>query len=309
VRIRFSTTLLTDIWVCLIMTSIILVPTLLTGDDLANDLAAIPIATFLIGHSAMALIYPYSRKATETLDFVSTRDVRRPPEGIERVVLSCIVSVASSAVILFIMVIYEVEDVEIFPVALSAFYLIAGLMAFSRASLLEEDDRHRYEFELVTPEIISSGVVSRGLSAILFLSILFSIPSIIEMLGEEKEEGYTEFFILDSELSASDYEITIESGEFTSIFIGISNKEGEVRTYSVEVTNRFFGESIEGGERSAEEVYSNTVSVGDGDTEFFEYAYSFDSSGMWRIDFDLFSGQNNPGSDPHRHMHLWVNVQ
>ena len=307
-RIRLVTSALFDIWICLILTSLVLVPYLLAGITVTGNIISIPIFSFLLGHSAVTIVFPYSRAATEQVDFVSTRDTRRDPTGFERLLLSIVFSITYSASILFVMVVYAIGTIEQFPLILSSFYLITGLLAFSRSYFLEEQDRFRYDFQIETPDVSRSSFGSRAIAAALFLSLMYSAPPLIGILENSEQEGFTEFYILNSDQTAGDYQITMAQGSVASVLVGVTNKEGTDLEYSMEVTNYFFGDSTRDGEETSEIAYLTTFQINDDELMIEEYLYSFSEVGLWRIDFDLYKGQEVSNPLPHRNIHLWIDV-
>ena len=308
-KIKFSTSTAMEIGVCFFLSLVVIISWFFSGPDQVQSFFLIPMFFFLVGHSELSILYPKAREATEQVSFSSTRDARRPPEGFERFLLSVIFSVTSSSAILFVMAIYEIGDLESFRIVLSVTYLILGLLSFSRAIYLPEDERFRYDFEITFPEVRQTEIGTRAIAAALLLAVIFVFPDTIRLILDENDDGFTEFYILNSDYNAGDYEISLQQDELITTIIGVSNNEGEFAEYTLEVTKRYFGDDLESGEKTSEVSLIESLSVESGETEFLEYAYSFDVSGNWKVDFDLHLEKNSSVDSAYRNLHLWIIVQ
>jgi len=196
VKIKFSTSTTMEIGVCLFLNLVVILTWFFFGAVQVQSFFLIAMFFFLIGHSELSILYPRVRKATEQVSFSSTRDARRPPEGVERVLLSVIFSVTSSSTILFVMAIYEIGDLESYPIVLSGTYLILGLLSFSRSIYIPEEERFRYDFEMTLPEVRQSDIRTRAIATALLLSVIFVVPDTLRLILEENDDGFTEFYIL-----------------------------------------------------------------------------------------------------------------
>jgi len=139
-------------------------------------------------------------------------------------------------------------------------------------------------------------ILGKTLFIVILLAILGAIAALFYVVAfPQSAEKFTEFYILGIEAKAADYPRQLEIGQEDSVILGIVNREGEIASYTVEVT-------IDGVKNN--EVGPITLAYGE-KWENIVY-FSPDKAGDNRkVEFLLYrQGQN----ETYQELHLWVNV-
>ncbi|MCS7121050.1 MAG: DUF1616 domain-containing protein [Archaeoglobaceae archaeon] len=100
--------------------------------------------------------------------------------------------------------------------------------------------RRKRSFDPFRPEIkkldLGKSKVEKVLTAILLISIVFSISALIYIISNPKQpEKFTEFYILGEKGKASDYPTKLFVKQKASVIVGIVNHEQRSVNYTVEV--------------------------------------------------------------------------
>ena len=183
----------------------------------------IPLVLFLPGYSLVAALYP----KIESLD------------GIERITLSFGLSIAI-APLLGIALNYTPFGITLTSVliVLSTFTITLSLVAWVRRMKLPEEERFKVPFDRLLRFKSLFGVkrIDKILSIILVASIIgTSITLVYVVVTPKTGERFTEFYILNSNGTASDYPTNLTIGEEGRLVIGIVNMEYENVTYRLEL--------------------------------------------------------------------------
>ena len=183
----------------------------------------IPLVLFLPGYSLVAALYP----KIESLD------------GIERITLSFGLSIAI-APLLGLALNYTPFGINLTSVliVLSTFTITLSLVAWVRRMKLPEEERFRVPFDrlLRFKSLLGVKRIDKILSIILVASIIgTSITLVYVVVTPKTGERFTEFYILDSNGTASDYPTNLTIGEEGRLVIGIVNMEYDNVTYRLEL--------------------------------------------------------------------------
>ncbi len=183
----------------------------------------IPLVLFLPGYSLVAALYP----KIESLD------------GIERITLSFGLSIAI-APLLGLALNYTPFGINLTSVliVLSTFTITLSLVAWVRRMKLPEEERFRVPFDRLLRFKSLFGVkrIDKILSIILVASIIGTSVTLVYVVVTPKTgERFTEFYILNSNGTASDYPTNLTIGEEGRLVIGIVNMEYENVTYRLEL--------------------------------------------------------------------------
>jgi uncharacterized membrane protein len=215
--------------IVIIALTLLLVPLVfLTTGALRIALGAISII-FFPGYALLAVLFPKKNNLT----------------GLERVVLSFVMSFAIVALIVLILN-YTPGGIRLEPVfiAITTFNLAASICALLRRRKLYSFERFEVRFSLKMPRWSGWGKFNIALSVILLLAIMGTAWALVYVTGIPKaEESYTDFYILGSEGMAEDYPKELILGEQVEITLCIVNHEHQNTDYSVGV--RFDGEKVE----------------------------------------------------------------
>jgi uncharacterized membrane protein len=240
-----------------------------------------PFVLFFPGYALVAALFPRKERMG----------------GIERLALSFGLSIAVTALVLLILnyTLWGVRQESIIY-SLASFIFIISVVAWFRRKRLPQQERFTTGFLLRIPSL-GTGVWDKTLSIILVLAVLGALVAVGYVNAKPKVgEKFTEFYILASSDKATDYPRELKVREEGKVIIGITNNEGKVVTYQVEVR-------IAGAKNN--ETGPITLKPG----EKWEGSVSFVPQTVGRqqeVEFLLYKdGKLDPNLKP---LHLWVDV-
>ncbi|UCC17804.1 MAG: DUF1616 domain-containing protein [Dehalococcoidales bacterium] len=252
-------------------------------DSSLRIIPGIPFVLFLPGYSLIAALYP--RKT----------DI----SGTERILWSIGLSIAIVPLIGLCLNLIP-PGIRLIPgvISIASFTFIMSTVAWYRRRNLLEYERFSVSFTLGSPLRWSEQtVLDRVLFVGLILAFLFAAGVIgYKMTAPVSEERITEFYILNTEGSASDYPEQLKIGEEQKVIIGITNSEHDEMTYRLEM-------KVDG-------VLNSTISgitLKHGETKQTEIVFSFSHAGdNQKVEFVLYRGDET-GSlvTP---LYLWIDV-
>jgi uncharacterized membrane protein len=164
-------------------------------------------------------------------------------EGIERAIVSLGLSIAVVPIMGFILnyTVWGIREIPLITV-ISAFTLLLCVIAYYRRSLLPETEVFEIPFKATflnaKAEILKKpeSVVDRVLAISLILLVLASMGSLAYIIVTPKEgEHFTEFYILDHNKTADNYQTEFIKGEKGTVYVGIINHEHRSIDYSLDV--------------------------------------------------------------------------
>jgi uncharacterized membrane protein len=148
-------------------------------------------------------------------------------------------------------------------------------------------------FGVFDEETDTETMLTNVLGATLVVALLVVV--ILTVAPVETGDTYTEFYVLGSNGTASDYPENVTVGERATVRVGVGNSESRRQTYTLVVrTNEttFLTREIT---LEREEQWEEPVS------------FSFDSPGRKRLQLELYLGETTEG-DPYRSLRLFVEV-
>ncbi len=207
--------ILLNLLVIVLIATIILVPS-----NVLHIILGLPLVLFFPGYTLMAAL------------FIKKEGMG----GIERMALSFGLSIAVVPIIGLILN-YTPWGIRPEPAlySITLFIFITSAIAWLRRRRLPEQEQFGIEFQMKVPGWHGS-VWDRVLSIILALAILGTLGILGYAVASSKVgERFIEFYILDLNGKAIDYPEELKVGEEGKVILGITNREGEVVTYRVEV--------------------------------------------------------------------------
>lgn len=231
---------------------------------------------FFPGYSLIAALFP--RK--EDID------------GIERLALSFGLSIAVVPLI-GLGLNYTPWGIRLNPIliSISLFTILCLTAAFLRRVRLPEDER--FFVEMPETEIFSGSKIDKILSALLIISIIAALVTLVYVIVTPKVgEKFTEFYILGLEGKAADYPTEYKIGESKEVIMGVVNHEYEEVEYTFKLKlqgNILYEESFI---LNHEEKLEKKIEI------------KPDTTGEnMKLQFLLFKN-----GEQYRDLHLWINV-
>ena len=221
-------------------------------------------------------------------------------EGIERVVLSFGLSIAAAPLI-GLLLNYTPFGIRLEPiiVSLSVFMIFMSTIAYIRRLKLHEDERFGIDLDYYL-KIVNSFKRESGtdkiLSIVLVIFIILAVSATAYAIVIPKEgEKFTEFYILGSNGTASDYPTNLTSGETGNVTVGIVNHEYSTINYKLitKLNNQVIDEK------------NITLSSNQAYKEPFTFVpYSYGQNHELELLLYKLPDENNV----YRSIHLWINV-
>ena len=273
----------------LITNVFVLVP-VLSGSFLRTCLGII-LVLFLPGYALAGALFP----------------AKKDLEGIERAAISFGLSIAIVPV-LGLSLNYSTWGIREIPVLteFSVFILLMCAIAYYRRRLLPEAEAFGVPFKTsylnMKAEILEKpeSKTDKTLAFILILSILASMGSLAYIIGSPKEgEPFTEFYILGSNKTTSDYPTEFLLGEKGTVTVGIINHEYRPVDYTMDV--KFENRSLSLPDNQKKIRLEHNMSW----EKPITFTPPFEGKNM-KLEFLLFNETEK--TIPYRNLHLWINV-
>lgn len=210
-----------ELLLLIILTILLTAITFFLSSNVLRVVIGLPLVLFLPGYSLVSALFP--RKTS--LD------------GIERIVLSFVLSIVMVAFIGFILN-YTPWGIRLPPVLVSILVLVVttSLVAWHRRQRLDEVG-FTISINLSLAPLRGQGFVDRIISIVLIVIIIVIIGTLGYVIARPKVgESFTEFYILGTQGKADSYPIEVLVGEAAKVTVGIINQEHEDASYQVEVT-------------------------------------------------------------------------
>lgn len=268
--------------------------------------------TFLIipGHFLILSIFPRKIAPSETISFYE--NTSRYPRGLERLMMAIFCSIALSSIVVFVITYYINIQIN-YSESLQLLNLILILSAIFRTMQVQEEDRYFWELSLEVPSRSNSSNYDLALMASLLIMLTYSVSlftPVISSIGEPEE--FTEFYILGPENIAADYPTNIGDGDTLAIFVGIDNYESSDEIYILQISksrhDRGTGNIHSDSPESFEIELDEEFPILDGQQLLIPFSTSFDTEGLWVLEFDLFISSPGPNSHPYRELQLNIDV-
>ena len=209
--------LLINILALLLIVIIVVFPS-----NVLRIILGLPFMLFFPGYALMVALFPK----------------RRALGGIERVALSCGLSIAVTMLIGLIFN-YTPWGISLYPILLSLtfFILASSAIAHYRRHRISTEERFTVSLQIGLPRWAGLSNMDKALSIILVVSVFFAILVLGYVAAAPKEgEHFTEFYVLGLEGEAKNYPGELVMGEEATVTLGIVNREGEETSYRIEVT-------------------------------------------------------------------------
>lgn len=221
-------------------------------------------------------------------------------DGIERAALSFGLSIAVTPLI-GLALNYTPWGIRLDPIliSLTIFTLAMCAIAFLRRRKLPEEERFFVPFGQFAKGIRGSfkgeSRTERILSIILIITIILAISTTVYIIVKPKQgEKFTEFYILGSNGTASNYPTNLTTGQNGSMIIGVVNHEYTTQDYLLIV--KVNGTILK----------NQTVTLTNGQKMEIPYTFTAGSTGQKKLEFLLYKLPNN--QTEYRSLHLWLNV-
>ncbi|MFA0833861.1 MAG: DUF1616 domain-containing protein [Methanobacterium formicicum] len=221
-------------------------------------------------------------------------------DGIERAALSFGLSIAVTPLI-GLALNYTPWGIRLDPILISITILTLAMcvIAFLRRRSLQEKERFFVPFGIFAKDIKGSlkgeSKTERILSIILIITIILAISTTVYIIVKPKQgETFTEFYILGSNGTASNYPTNLTTGQNGSMIIGIVNHEYTTTDYLlvVKVNNTI--------------LKNQTLTLTNGQKVEIPYNFTAGSTGQKKLEFLLYKLPDNETA--YRSLHLWMNV-
>lgn len=219
-------------------------------------------------------------------------------QGVERAVLSFVLSVALAVLVAFILNFtpWGIRLESIF-VAIASFVVVCALIALLRRRRLPESEQPQLRLHIRIPRWQSGSRLDMAISILLVILILAGAGALYYAVTAPRgEEPFTDFFVLGSGGLAEDYPRQLVFGTQAELLLGIVNHEHQPAKYRIEVVlnggkTREIGPLILANEERWEEKVGVVPSeVGEGQ----------------KVEFRLYKGS---GTEPYLSLHLWLDVR
>lgn len=146
---------------------------------------------------------------------------------------------------------------------------------------------------LVDGDTHTEALVTKLLGATIVLSLVAIVVFSITPFGTG--ETYTEFYVLGTNGTASDYPDNLTVGETATVRIGVGNFENGRRAYTLVVRT------------NETTLVTRDIVLGPGERWEEPASFAFDSPGRKRLRLELYGGQSTDG-EPYRSLRLYVEV-
>ena len=270
---------------------------------------ALPAVFFIPGYCFIAALFP------------GTREI----ESIERVMLSVGFSIVVVPLIglglNFTPFGIKLEPIVVF---LTLFTFVMVLVAHYRRALLRPEERFRIPFSELTGRV-REGLLPQGetgndrfLSVILALVMIVTIvTTVFVVVSPANGERFSEFYILNENLTYTDYPDKMILEKNYPIYIGVGNMEKRDITYTVEIWfEQIETDKITNTSRiiTMDPAGHLDLAIADNETQVIPYNLFIYRTGYDRINFLLFNetvpGPEVTGMDrvnaSYREVHLWL---
>ncbi len=210
-----------DIFVCLILTAILIPIALLNIDTAIRLVLGLPFILFIPGYLLIYVLFPKKNKEIDI---------------IERVALSFGLSIAVVPLI-GLGLNYTPWGITLPSVLAgnSIFIVGMGLLAIFRWKQTPAPQRIKYHINL---RIIDTNApkIDQVLTIILLMAISIALTTLVYVVATPKEgESFTEFYLLGPDGTLSDYPTSLLVGQDGKVIIGVANHEHQTKEYTVEV--------------------------------------------------------------------------
>lgn len=240
----------------------------------------LPSVLFLPGYSLITILFPRMNDLS----------------GIERIAFSLILSLAIVP-LLGLILNFTPFGIKLAPVfiILSTFTISLSLVAWVRRLKLPAEERVRVPFERLLKFNLGQSVLDKGLSIVLIASIIVSSATLVYVVVTPKTgEKFTEFYILGSNGTASNYPTDLKVGEEGKLIIGIVNHEYENVTYSLEV---IFNGSL---------IYEELVFLIENEKRESPFTFiAIEKGEKQKLEFSLYRNQQ---IESYRTLHIWISI-
>jgi uncharacterized membrane protein len=189
--------------------------------DSIRMILGIPFVLFFPGYTLVSALFPNKQGLS----------------SIERIAFGFVLSIAVVA-LTGLALNYTPWGINIYPVLLCLiiFILAMSIIAMIRRNRLTDEDRFYISFRIDFSDWVNLGWSTKLLTALLILSILLVIGTIVYVITTPKAgERLTEFYILGPDGRAESYPRKIQLGDSASVILGIVNHEQETMTYRLAI--------------------------------------------------------------------------
>lgn len=323
-----------DLLVVLVLVGLtdVLVLAPVTSDSWLRTIFSLLIALFLPGYAFVAALFPERGRTAAEPGRSGERTTlgRALPEsdhsisGVERVLLSIGTNVVIVPLV-GLLLNYTPWNIRLVPLVLSmsAFTLLAAVVAARRRRALPENERFRVPYERWLAHVRSATFCPETradavLNAALIVSLLVLAGSFAYTASVPKpDEQFTEFYLLtendSGELVAGNYPSAFTPGEAKPLVVGISNREGQPTNYTV-VTELQRVETRNNTTKVVEQRQLDRfrIRIGASETRLRQHTVAPVMTGSrLRLTYLLYRGAPPPNptaENAYREIHLWISV-
>ena len=229
--------------------------------------------------------------------------------------------------------------IQLVSVLLSLFFLTEGLGVIAYYRWKTTDPEKRFTISLDTSRFKYQTKIEKILTIFVGLSIILGLSSIVYIIVQPKDiDGFTYFYILNTDKDATNFPQDILAGQDTSVILGLINHEYKTITYTIEVwlidESTIFNETTQKNDTIYNHAWfidevvvtlNHTEITNDKNkTQKWEYNYTFTLTkiGYYKLAFLLFTTPSETYDSQHdykdsihqkiknsyRELHLWFYV-
>ena len=264
----------------------LIVTILLTTSTIPRIVLGLPLVLFFPGYVFILALFPRKEGMS----------------GIERVALSFGLSIAVVPLIGLVLN-YTPWGIRLYPILVSLLFFIVVMsgIGWYRQWKLLPGERFMLRFECKLPSVshLWASQTPRGkiLTIVLVVIILSASGALSYVINTPKmEDGFTEFYVLNTEGKAENYPRAIILGQSAKVILGIVNHEHETTVYKIEI-------AIDG--KRAGEIGPTNLNA----EEKWEQVVTFTPTRVGpnqKMEFLLYTGVS---TDVYERVHLWIEVE
>lgn len=211
-----------DIILCISLSFLLIPLSLIDMGEIVRIILGMPFVLFIPGYVLVFALFP-------------TRTSEKGIDTVERIALSIGLSLVLVALI-GVGLNYTPFDIQQSSSGFCLFFFILGVGAIAAYRWIKTSPNERFvlsiHLSLTTPENnVDKALLSILLTAIILTVVTFAYVAIVP----KSAETYTEFYLLGSDGTISDYPQNVYAGENAMVTVGITNHERRLVDYTVEI--------------------------------------------------------------------------
>ncbi len=276
-----------DLVLVIVLASLLLVVAFTAQTGSLRVVLGLAFVLFMPGYVIVSALFPKA----ESID------------TIERVAFSFGVSIAVVS-LTGLLLNYSPWGIRLYPILALLFLLIisVSIIAWYRRSQLPVEDRFCIVISIELPKGEEFTVVDKILTIILVITMIIAVCSLFYVITAPKEgEKFSEFYILDENGTAENYPSNLTIGDNGTVIVGVVCREHERTSYTVEI-----GLVNLTGERENRTLWRNNFTLEHDQLNEIIFQFNVSDNGTFKLQFLLYIDDIK---EPHRELHLWINVK